>query len=500
MDTIDPFSVYEMPSKVLVVEDMPSFSEFLVQTIVKETGFECEVAGTLEKAKAIMDQRGFEFFCAVLDLHLPDSEKDEVVDWALEYKKVAPIVFTADLNESIRELNLKKPIADYVVKAGQYSVQYVARRVQRLYNNARLPVLVLSDSVEVGAMLTRNLQTQCFKPDIALNVDMACEWLDEHEDVAMVLLDVFDDLDSGLATLRKLRARVVNRDVIITGIVDRECDSKPAYVMKSGANDFLCKPFSLEEFTCRVNQDAEMLDRMKQLQSLNEHKNRVMRMVAHDVRGPLGGIQSASSMMMGKGMQDSKRDRLLGLIEENSATMLALLEDLLDFSAIESGEITCEPERMDLVPILIRLLDVHRMAAEKKQITIESLLVESAIGEYDDKRIRQVFDNLMSNAVKYSPLGSTVRITLEDNDHWWTIRVRDEGPGIKEEDVPRLFGTFARLGNETTAGESSTGLGLAIAKNIVHAHYGIIGYEPAHGGGSVFYVQLPKNMAAAQCA
>jgi two-component system sensor histidine kinase/response regulator len=133
---------------------------------------------------------------------------------------------------------------------------------------------------------------------------------------------------------------------------------------------------------------------------------------------------------------------------------------------------------------------IHRVIAEEKEITLHEHLAEIADQRFDPYKIAQVIDNLISNAVKFSPHGSSIHVTVIEEDTVARVSVRDEGPGIPKEDMERIFGDFQRLRTKTTAGEKSTGLGLAIAKRIIDAHRGTLTVESEGLGGTTFSFTL----------
>jgi len=182
---------------------------------------------------------------------------------------------------------------------------------------------------------------------------------------------------------------------------------------------------------------------------------------------------------------------LLDMIARSSRDMLLLLDDLLDVSAIESGRVAIEKLEVDLAGLLREQVKFHRLSAEKKSMELLELIPAEALVNVDPKRIKQVIDNLISNAVKYSPLNSEITIKLVPQENSWLMSVCDLGPGIPEGDIPKLFQSFQRLNSKATAGEASSGLGLAICKRMVDAHQGVITYKDNDGGGSCFSVSLP---------
>lgn len=243
-----------------------------------------------------------------------------------------------------------------------------------------------------------------------------------------------------------------------------------------------------------VNLQREVNRKNAELSRLDELKNQFLGMAAHDLRNPLGAIQSYSEFLIEEAGPDlnPEHQEFLAAIHDSSQFMVQLVDDLLDVSTIESGQLRLDLARVDLVALIRRNIELNRTLAYKKGITLSF----AACGEIpqmllDASKIEQVINNLVSNAIKYSYHDSEVFIRLErDTDHV-VLSVADEGQGIPAEEMDQLFQYFGRTSVQATAGERSTGLGLAIAHNIVVGHDGEIWAESKVGEGSTFYVSLP---------
>lgn len=171
--------------------------------------------------------------------------------------------------------------------------------------------------------------------------------------------------------------------------------------------------------------------------------------------------------------------------------MNKLIGELLNSAALEMGDITLELDEVVLPVLVSAIASRYDHSAEQKgqRIVVEALEHIVILG--DMERLEQVFDNLVSNAVKYSPHGTTIRLRTTQNQTHARCEVQDEGPGISEEDRQKLFGFFQRLSAQPTGGESSNGVGLAIVKKIVDLHRGTIRAESELGKGTTFIVELP---------
>ena len=160
---------------------------------------------------------------------------------------------------------------------------------------------------------------------------------------------------------------------------------------------------------------------------------------------------------------------------------------------IESGKLSLNLEPVNLRGFLDEAVQQQAMLAAPKGTRVLLQAVPEGKVMVDPLRLRQVVDNLISNAVKFSPPGSTVRVNVERILAGWQVNVQDEGPGITEQDRIRMFQDFARLSAKATGGEKSTGLGLAISRRVVEAHGGRIGVNSDAGHGATFWFMLPDQ-------
>ena len=253
-----------------------------------------------------------------------------------------------------------------------------------------------------------------------------------------------------------------------------------------------------EDFT-RVYNDLANLQREAarqnaELQRLYLEMHRLLSMAAHDLRSPLGTIQLLADCLRESAGErlESEEIAMIKEIEQASDTMRRLVEDLLDVSKVEATGLSMTPSPTDLVALIQANTALNRSLAKRKHIQV---VFETdhprLVVNMDAERIRQVLNNLCSNAVKFSMPDSFIRITLACEPSVALISVMDEGQGIPPEELPRLFHAFSRTSVQPTEGESSTGLGLAICKKIILAHGGKIWAESTPGRGSTFRFTLP---------
>ena len=230
-----------------------------------------------------------------------------------------------------------------------------------------------------------------------------------------------------------------------------------------------------------------------ELQELNELKNKFLGIAAHDLRSPLTSVMGFTDLILELELEEKEKKDYLITINRASKQMLALINDLLDVSAIESGKFEMNLRLGNLKEVVENRIKLISLSAQAKQIAIASTLEDVSEIEFDKNRISQVLDNLLNNAIKFSKPETTIHVSLNESGEKVSFYVRDEGPGIHKKEMDKIFASFEKLSNQPTAGEKSTGLGMAIVKKIVDAHKGYIEVHSEVGKGTEFRVSLLSN-------
>lgn len=234
------------------------------------------------------------------------------------------------------------------------------------------------------------------------------------------------------------------------------------------------------------------------LQEANALKMELLHIAAHDMKNPLGAIRVMAEVVRSEPGQTETVEEMTGLIHSSANQMLTLIEELLKTAALDSGKIQLYSESVDMEQLVRIVVESNVASARNKQ---QALTVHAEAGcliEGDFSRLREALDNLVSNAVKYSPVGRDITIRLSRTGKTVRLEVRDEGPGLSAEDMQKLFGKFQRLHAQPTGGESSTGLGLSIAKQLIELHNGRIWAESdGRDKGTTFIIELPALEPAA---
>ena len=250
-----------------------------------------------------------------------------------------------------------------------------------------------------------------------------------------------------------------------------------------------------EDISARKAVQDALKERNTELERLNREKNEFLGIVAHDLKNPLAGIRGMAQLLkVGADTVTNMHIReYADAIEAGAQQMFTLITNLLDVNAIETGKLAVNLESVECADLLREVTEQYKLRGAEKnvRIVLEMAKRTPPVLSHADT-LRQVLDNLVSNAMKYSPPGFRIDIDLSVTpDKYVQIRVRDQGPGFTEADKANLFGKFARLSAKPTGGEHSTGLGLFIVKKLTDALNGKVWCESEAGQGACFILELP---------
>jgi signal transduction histidine kinase len=284
---------------------------------------------------------------------------------------------------------------------------------------------------------------------------------------------------------------------------------------EAGGADYIVKPFQFREVLARVTSQLTLVQQRKQIEtlraqdkqhfeSLQRMKDQFIRMATHDLRNPLNVILGYANMMERLNTSDRDlplRDQAIENIRQSVDKMRGLVSDLLDFAHFEAGTF------LTLAPVPLSqfidkcLVGLHIVATEKHIELAYTAAPQDVTINVDENYMARVIDNLVSNAIKYTPSGGRVEVRAELSEHQIiSIQVTDNGMGIPEEELPFIFDAFYRVrqtGHEQVEG---SGLGLSIVKTVVEQHHGQVTVQSTPGMGSTFCVTLPVMQAAPQAA
>ncbi|MDQ7074353.1 MAG: hybrid sensor histidine kinase/response regulator [Gammaproteobacteria bacterium] len=361
---------------------------------------------------------------------------------------------------------------------------------------AALKILIIDDSPEDRWVYQRYLKQHPQHRYHIIETGLGHEGvhLAESEQPDCILLDYHLPDLNGLEILAQLsRKKISSAVIMLTGQSQQDRD---ILALKAGASDYLAKEKLNSQILHRVIRYAiERKGTERKLQRLNDEKNHLLGMVAHDLRNPLTSIRGFSELILEE--QTTSREEmceLLTIIHNLSEEMLLTLHNLLDVSRIDSGKFDVKLEKNNLSELLHYRIRLSSITAKRKNIQLIDQTPDHLYALFDPERLNQVVDNFLNNAIKYSPTDSQITINAKETKMGVEVSVTDQGPGIPKAELDHIFATFHTLGSSTPMnGETSSGLGLAIAKKIIDAHQGEIGVRNSEQGGSEFYFKIPIN-------
>lgn len=232
----------------------------------------------------------------------------------------------------------------------------------------------------------------------------------------------------------------------------------------------------------------------KRLRELNEEKQQLIGIVSHDLKGPFNRMFALIQMMsMNAEQLSAEQKEYLGKMHQIVSDGLSMVKNLLDQRKLDDSAIDMRIEPVDLSALLHTLLRNYSTLASKKHIDVRAKVEHALVAHADRHYVTRIIDNLVSNAIKFSPVNTTIRISLSAANGSVMFSVTDEGPGFSEADQALMFGKYRRLSAKPTGGESSTGLGLYIVKSLAGQMGASVNCISSPGAGATFEVKFPAG-------
>jgi signal transduction histidine kinase len=362
-------------------------------------------------------------------------------------------------------------------------------------------VLIVDDSAMARRQIQFFLKRDGFDVYEAKSGEEAL-WLLNEVDPELVLMDVSMDGMDGMEACRRLKEDAANFTLPVIFLSAKGEREEIVRGFQSGAIDYIVKPFHPTESLTRIRTHlrvkklAQLREKhILELKHLNQTKDRVLRIASHDLRNPLAAIAGLAEFLKedNNNLNESQRE-IVDCIEEAGKSVVSLLNELLDLSALDSGSFSLNKESLNLCELIRNLVPLFKGEAERKNIRLNFECEQKTVEmDVDRQQIRRVADNLISNGIKFTPSGGTVTVRVKSCPRGVLLEVDDTGPGIPEHEAGSLFKEFGKTSNIPTGGEKSTGLGLSICHRIIEAHEGSIHFINLPEGGTRFSVILPAT-------
>lgn len=258
-------------------------------------------------------------------------------------------------------------------------------------------------------------------------------------------------------------------------------------------NDLLHENYEVGKIL--VRRDIELSDVNSRLEALDRSKSEFVSVAAHQLRTPITGIRWTFNALLdnelGKLTAEQLRIAEDGL--KSAIRMIELINDLLNVARIEEGRFGLHFKRQPLLPLIQAAIEHYKQIAEPKGVSIVVDLPTNPIPDLnlDEEKFHIAIDNLLDNAIKYTPPGGTITVRVAQENNIIAFSVKDTGIGVPRSQIPRLFNKFFRAENAQRFQTSGSGLGLYVVKNITEAHGGTIAVESEEGTGTMFTIKLP---------
>jgi len=364
-------------------------------------------------------------------------------------------------------------------------------------------VLVVDDEASVATTIKAILELDGYEVTAVTEGKAAVEHLQRRE-FDVVLTDLrLEDMD-GIDVLREVQRRWPDTAAImLTGYASLE---SAVAALRSGAYDYLIKPSDVEELRATVGRAIErrrLRQRLVQLEQLDRLKTQFLSMASHELRTPLtavsGFLQIARRRMAKLAESSETPDPFkaeatrtvdtLSMADRQAKKLARLIDELLDVSRLQQGRVELRLEEVDLASIVREVAERMQLLSEAHDVKAEIDGAASVVADRD--RIEQVLENLVSNAIKYSPEGGPIAIALHTENAEARLSVRDHGIGIAPQEIEKVFALFYRSPDPRADQVGGLGLGLYISREIVARHHGRLWAERNPDTGTTFHVRLP---------
>jgi two-component system sensor histidine kinase/response regulator len=310
----------------------------------------------------------------------------------------------------------------------------------------------------------------------------------------LILLDLLMPGMDGCEVCRRLKENPEWADIPVIFLSAADDKDLIVRALNSGGVDYITKPFNRAELTSRVRTQLALKFARDQLKQLAEDKDELLGIVAHDLKNHLGGMAMSARLLHGRvtRLADARSSQLAENILHSGEKLLAFVKEFLANAAADHG-VPLKPSAVNFTDSAAGTVKQYQEIAKHKKLEIQTdFRANEALVFADPHALDQVLDNLLSNALKFSPPGKKIRVSVNRNNGHVDCLIRDEGPGFTPEDKARMFRRYGRLSARPTGNEPSTGLGLSIVQKLVNAMNGELVCESDPGNGTAFTIRLPS--------
>jgi signal transduction histidine kinase len=369
-------------------------------------------------------------------------------------------------------------------------------------------ILVVDDEPDLEALVVQKFRHQIRDGTVTFTFVrdgvQALAALKANSGIDLVVTDINMPRMDGLSLLQKLQESEDKTSTIIVSAYGDMANIRTA--MNRGAFDFLTKPIDFLDFETTIAKTIRHVEVLRearrrqaenqQLESASQNKSRFLANMSHELRTPLNAVLGYTELILDEvyGKTPAKMREVLERIQRNGKHLLGLINDVLDLSKIEAGQLTLSLADYSMQEVIASATSAVESLAKEKCIALNvELAPDLPPAHGDERKLTQVLLNLVGNAIKFTDRGE-VAIKAAAANGSITVSVRDSGAGISEADQAKIFEEFQQAESSITREKGGTGLGLTISKRIVELHGGRIWVESSPGEGSTFSFTLPVRV------
>lgn len=361
-------------------------------------------------------------------------------------------------------------------------------------DNKKFKVLIVDDvpkNIQVAANI---LQEEGYQMAFAQNGKTALSMVQSNK-FDLILLDIMMPGMDGFEVCERLREEPATRNIPIIFLTAKTDTESIVRGFEIGAMDYVTKPFNGSELLVRVKTHLDLNRTKEKLREANATKDKFFSIIAHDLKNPFNAVLGLTNLLIDQydSFDDDKKKSLIQDICQSSEQGYKLLENLLDWSRMQTGKVEWRPDEIDLYTYTFENISFLKSNADNKKIKLLSSINKGVTVYADPNMVTMIIRNLLSNAIKFTKENGEVRISSESIGSYEEITVTDTGVGIKEDNTKKLFRIDIHHSTLGTLKEVGTGLGLILCKEFAERNGGKIWVESEFGKGSDFKFTLPKT-------
>ena len=366
-------------------------------------------------------------------------------------------------------------------------------RIAKLLDRIDAPPLFIRSLMSMGRFYVRkgdiHNAIHCFSK--ALPEAEKLGWLQEQFEIYQELAAIYETAGNLAEALKCYRQYMYFKDEVLGQEKQKTiAEMQTRFDVESAEREKELFRVKNVELTAALEEVRRLNDNLTRL---NNEKNEVMSIVAHDLKSPLAGMRMVATLLKDhcENMPVPELKTHLGTIVNSTERMLSISSGLLNAQYIETGNVYGEPVQVDISAFVGRLVEDYQQVAVKKNIRLSMAGTEQLELHCSEEALRQAMENLLGNAVKFTSHGSSVQVRVQKKGKKVVIEIQDEGPGIAKSERRKMYKKYSRLSAQPTGGESTTGLGLWITKKAVDALQGRLRCASEPGRGTTFRIELP---------